>query len=171
MELPLFSASLQGDAEKKMREHYGESVVLTFSKITVDSQTKTFVEKSAGQKFRKPFVYFWTVEKAPFEYAFVILDQVKAKSAIITVLTFFNQDSEVENICIMKYVGDRGRAVMDDHWLGQFVGKNGTSDFNIGTGVDGMTGATFSASAIIRGVHKWSLLVDTLKEKCELPVH
>jgi Na+-translocating ferredoxin:NAD+ oxidoreductase RnfG subunit len=105
------------------------------------------------------------------EYSFAILDQVKAKSAIITVLTMFDQDGVIENVNIVKYNGNKGRAVMDDHWLGQFEGKDQTSDFNIGTGVDGMTGATFSASAIIRGVHKLSLLFDTVQEKCKLPVH
>jgi Na+-translocating ferredoxin:NAD+ oxidoreductase RnfG subunit len=168
---PLFSASLQEDAEKNIREHYGDSVVLTFSKITIDKQTKSFVEKSAGQKFRKPFVYFWTVEKAQFEYAFAIVDQIKAKSAVITVLALFNQDCEVDKVHILKYVGEHGRGVNDHSWLSQFIGKHRDSDFKIGSGIDSVSGATFSANTITRGVHRWSLLVDALKEKCELPVH
>lgn len=167
----LFSASLQEQAEEEIRSFYGESVTLTFSKMTVDPQTKAFIEESAKQQFRQNFVYFWVIDKGQFDYAFAIVDQVKAKSAMITVLALFDKDGAVEKIKILKYVGEHGRSVLDDHWLSQFEGKDRTSDFRIGSGVDAMTGASFSSQTIARGVHRWALLVNTLKEKCELPVH
>jgi Na+-translocating ferredoxin:NAD+ oxidoreductase RnfG subunit len=70
----------------------------------------------------------------------------------------------IQQLDILDYNGDRGRKVTNIMWLEQFNGKTASDDFNIGSGVDAISGATISARAVAAAAKRWCLLAHYIIE-------
>ncbi len=156
--IPAFlGATIQDQVEKKIAESVNHSS-WTMTKYHIPKGVKANLEKQSGQKFLKDFVYVWTITTPDGFYGYAIADAVKAKSAFITTMALFDSQGIVKRIDVLDYKGEHGRAIWDDHWLDQFVGKSSESTISLGHDIDAATGATYSSQAVTKGVKRWCLL-------------
>jgi len=161
--LPIIAlAGLRERVDAILHERY-ENATMTFEKFIIPVEQKKIIQAQSGQKFIKDFVFVWKISRDK-EQRLALVDAVRGKSAFITVLITFDTLHSVEQIDILNYKGDRGRGVMNKEWLAQFVGKNADDDFTIGSSIDAVSGASYSAPEIAKGVKRWSLLARYLAE-------
>lgn len=161
MIIPLIaSADIQDRVDALLLARYGDSSI-QFEKFNIQSAAKKEIEQKCSQRFLKDFVYAWKISAGDI---LVIVDAVRAKSAFITIMATFDSVRNVQAVEILDYRGDHGRNVMDSRWLAQFIGKSANSELAIGSDVDAVTGATFSAMAITKGVKRWSFLARHMTE-------
>ena len=84
----------------------------------------------------------------------VIETVVSGYAGEIHLLVGVNDDGRVVGVAVRSLretPGLGGRAATDAEFLGQFVGLSGT--ITLGDGVDGLTGATVTSRAVVRGVN------------------
>ena len=156
---------LKSQAEDQIFSVLGKDINLEFEKHEIPKELRKEIEQRAKQKFMKSFVYLWQIEDNNSNSNYAVLDVIRGKSAIITVLTIFEKTGNVHSVHILKYKGEYGRAVTNEKWLSQFKGKNIESDLTIGSGIDAVSGATISANSISRGIKKWSFLIAELNKE------
>ena len=113
-------------------------------------------------------IYFWEITQQDSLIGLVVLDNVKGKSQTITFVVFFDPNGKVLKSHIVKYREPIGGEVSNQYWLKQFFGKSWESDYQVGTDIDGISGATISVNAVTRGIHRSTFVVDyLLKQKNE----
>ena len=95
-------------------------------------------------------------------YNYAILDNVKGKSMPITFLTIFNENQEVVDAAIIKYREAYGGEVGRRSWLNQFINYSDTSNYKIGDGISGISGATISVHSVSKGIRKLSLIINDI---------
>ncbi|OVE78545.1 hypothetical protein BVY01_05150 [bacterium I07] len=91
-----------------------------------------------------------------------MLDNVRGKSALMTVLSIFSDKATLKSVHILRYKGEHGREIMNEKWLRNFQGFDKDSNYTPGKSIDTVSGATISSAALIKGIRKWSLLMDSL---------
>lgn len=130
-------------------------------KISKESKKSQNIVK---QKFFRDELNIWKIQINDSTYNYAILDNVKGKSMPITFLTIFNENEEVINTAIIKYREAYGGEVKSKSWLNQFINYSDTSDYKIGNGISGISGATISVHSVSKGIHKLSLIIRDIIE-------
>ena len=85
--------------------------------------------------------------------------KVKSRSGPFRMLVSVSPDEAVIDVQIPKYPHRRGRAVKKQTFLDQFNGVSYGEPLKLGEQVDGVSGATSSATALTGGVRQALLLV------------
>ena len=106
----------------------------------------------------KNYIYIWEVIQKDTLIGLAILDNVKGKSQPITYAVFFDETGAVSQSHIIKYREPIGGQVSHKYWLGQFLGKSTDSEYQVGTDIDGISGATISVNAVTRGIHRCTFI-------------
>ena len=83
----------------------------------------------------------------------------------ITFLTIFNENEEVVDVTVIKYREAYGGEVGRRSWLNQFINYSDTSNYKIGTGISGISGATISVHSVSKGIHKLTLIINDIIKK------
>ena len=96
------------------------------------------------------------------EEGYAILDNVLGKVKPITYLVLFNKDLSIASVNIIKYREQYGGAIENKEWLDQFKLKNMTSELELNTDIDGISGATISVKSVIKGVKKLLFLINNM---------
>ena len=130
-------------------------------KISKESKKSQNIVK---QKFFRDELNIWKIQINDSTYNYAILDNVKGKSMPITFLTIFNENEELINTAIIKYREAYGGEVKSKSWLNQFINYSDTSDYKIGNGISGISGATISVHSVSKGIHKLSLIIRDIIE-------
>ena len=104
----------------------------------------------------------WKIELSDSTYRFAILDNVMVQSMPITFLTIFNDKNELENAAVIKYREAYGGEVGRQSWLSQFTNYTNESNYKVGDGISGISGATISVYSMSKGIHKLSIIVDNI---------
>lgn len=78
-------------------------------------------------------------------------------------IAVYDTDILIKKIEIVNYSGDYGYEICRPKWLAQFAGKN--SGFELNKNIDGITGATVSATYLIDSVNALGKVVLQLKEQ------
>ena len=128
-------------------------------KISKESKKAQNVVK---QKFFRKELNVWEIQMNDSTYNYAILDNVKGKSMPITFLTIFNENEEVINAAIIKYREAYGGEVGSRSWLNQFINYSDTSNYKVGNGISGISGATISVHSVSKGIHKLSLIINDI---------
>ena len=155
-------AGLREETESLIYNHYGDSVFVLFHKIILPPNVKSNAEKNVQLRFMKNRIYFWEITQQDSLIGLVVLDNVKGKSQPITFVVFFDPNGKVLKSHIVKYREPIGGEVSNQYWLKQFFGKSWESDYQVGTDIDGISGATISVNAVTRGIHRSTFVVDYL---------
>ena len=116
------------------------------------------------QKYFRKELNVWKIQLSDSTYRFGILDNVKGKSMPITFLTIFNGKNELENAAVIKYREAYGGEVGRQSWLSQFNNYTDKSNYKVGDGISGISGATISVYSMSKGIHKLSIIVDNIIE-------
>ena len=149
-------------AENEIQTQLGPDIRLEFEKYMIPPQIKQELQATSQQRFVMDFLYVWKIFRNDTVTGYATLDNVRAKSALMTVLVIFDSAIKIDHVSILNYVGQHGRNVQSKEWLSQFEGKTCESDLMPGSGVDGVSGATYSAAEISKGIKKWCALVRKL---------
>lgn len=155
--------------ELRIREIFEEKVNLEHLIFDLTTESKE-IQNTVKQKFFRNELNVWKINLEDNTTNYAILDNVKGKSMPITFLVIFNSNKQVINASIIKYREEPyGGEVKSRNWLKQFIDYSDTSNYKIGSGIDGISGATISVHSISKGIHKLSLIIDevieTLNEK------
>jgi len=159
-----FSQGYQEKVETRLQELYGDSIKFSFKKIKLMKSERKSAEKVVRQYFFKPELYTWKIE-FDGKVIFAVLDNVVGKVQPITFLMIFTESFEIEHVEIMKYRESHGYEIGNKSFLDQYKGKSNQSNFTVGGGLDGISGATISVNSLSRGVHKLSLIISSLSEQ------
>ncbi len=158
----LLSAGLKTKTESLIYSHFGDSVSISFKKVTIPEKIKFHAEKNAGLRFIKKHVYIWKITKGDVFLGCAYLDNVMGKSQPITFAVLFNAEGKVVNTHIIKYREPIGGEVSHKNWMNQFSGRTKDSTFKIGRDINGISGATISVNAVTRGIQRSLLITDYL---------
>ena len=82
----------------------------------------------------------------------------------ITFLTIFNEEKKLSNAAVIKYREAYGGEVGRQSWLTQFNEYTDESNYKVGDGVSGISGATISVYSMSKGIHKLSIIFDSIIE-------
>jgi Na+-translocating ferredoxin:NAD+ oxidoreductase RnfG subunit len=159
-----FSQGYQEKIETRLSEIYGDSIEFSFKKIKLPKNVRNDIEKKVRQRFFKPELYSWKMRLGK-NIKFAVLDNVLGKVQPITFLTVYNDSYEVEYVEVIKYRESHGYEVRNKTFLTQYNGKSNQSNYALGDGLDGISGATISAQSMSRGVNKLSLMIRYLSEQ------
>jgi len=158
----ILTAGLRDETESMIYDHYGDSVSVLFKKISIPKEIKLHAETNARLRFIRDQIYIWEISSNEEMIGLAYLDNVKGKSQPITFVVFFDSNGRVLKSHIVKYREPIGGEVANHHWLKQFYGKSWESDYQVGTDIDGISGATISVNAVTRGIHRSTFIVDYL---------
>ena len=156
----MLNASIREDTESLIYDYYGDSVSLLFQKISLPDEIKFKAEKNVRLRFLKKHIYIWEVIQKDTLIGLAILDNVKGKSQPITYAVFFDETGIVSQSHIIKYREPIGGEISHKYWLNQFWGKSSNSEYEVGTDVDGISGATISVNAVTRGIHRCTFIAE-----------
>lgn len=156
---------IKEDVKKIIRTKYGDSIVFSMKKISLDKEVKAKIEPKVRQRFFKDFIYVWTIEIKKGEKVYGLLDNVKGKSMPITFLVIFDGKGQILNSHVIKYREPYGGEISSSKWNAQFMGRSEKSNFVVGDGIDGISGATISVYSMTTGVMKLSLLFPLIKSQ------
>lgn len=151
-------------SERNIKSLLGSDVKLEFKKFIMSPDIKRKAEGIARQKFFGDFVYIWKIYTDGKLSHTAILDNVTGKTMPITFMAIFDTGGKIINCTIVEYREQYGGGVASDRWLNQFKGKNWESDYEIGRGIDSISGATISARSVTAGIHKLSILFKLIAE-------
>jgi len=158
-----FSGEIRENSEKEILNIVGNSYSLNFCKININHEIFDKIEEGAQQRFFKDYLYVWKIVKKDTIQAYAILDNVMGKAMPITFLVVLDKNGEIMAAQIIKYRENYGGEIRNKNWLGQFIGKNVLSDFKIGQDIDAISGATISATAVVKGIKKITMAFPTIK--------
>ncbi len=155
-------SSIQEDAQKAIEEVLAvKTGDISFSKYQIPPPIKKKIEQKAGQKFFRPEVYLWSIEKEGKAYK-ALLDNVLGKALPITFMVIFDPENKIVHSQIIRYREPIGGAVENLNWNKQFVGMNKDSKFKVGDTIDGISGATISVRQVSKGIYKLCELVASM---------
>lgn len=89
----------------------------------------------------------------------------KGKEGPITLGGCFTPTGEVSKVSVMEFMEDHGKAVKEDNYLKQYIGKKGSDPIEVGKDIDAVSGATNSSKAISEAVRKASFVFNHLALK------
>ena len=159
----LISSEIMNKTEVAIKEFLPNHISISHKihKISKESKKSQNVVK---QKFFRNELNVWKIQMSDSTYNYAILDNVKGKSMPITFLTIFNSNKQLTNTSIIKYREAYGGEVGSRSWLNQFINYSDTSNYKIGNGISGISGATISVHSVSKGIHKLSLIIgDVIK--------
>ena len=159
----LISSEIMDKTEAAIKEFLPNHISINHKihKISKESKKSQNIVK---QKFFRDELNIWKIQINDSTYNYAILDNVKGKSMPITFLTIFNENEELINTAIIKYREAYGGEVKSKSWLNQFINYSDTSDYKIGNGISGISGATISVHSVSKGIHKLSLIIRDIIE-------
>jgi len=154
----LISSEIMNKTEVVIKEFLPNHISISHKihKISKESKKSQNVVK---QKFFRNELNVWKIQMSDSTYNYAILDNVKGKSMPITFLTIFNSNKQLTNTSIIKYREAYGGEVGSRSWLNQFINYSDTSNYKIGNGISGISGATISVHSVSKGIHKLSLII------------
>ena len=154
----LIPSAIMDKTENTIKELLPDHINI-YHKIHKISKESKKAQNIVRQKFFRNELNVWKIQMTDSSYNYAILDNVKGKSMPITFLTIFNNNEEVVNSAIIKYREAYGGEVGSKSWLEQFINYSDTSNYKIGDGISGISGATISVHSVSKGIHKLSIII------------
>jgi Na+-translocating ferredoxin:NAD+ oxidoreductase RnfG subunit len=160
----LISSEIMDKTEVVIKEFLPTHISISHKIYKISKESKKS-QNIVKQKFFRNELNVWKIQMSDSTYNYAILDNVKGKSMPITFLTIFNSNKQLTNATIIKYREAYGGEVGSKSWLKQFINYSDTSNYKIGNGISGISGATISVNSISKGIHKLSLIIgDIIKD-------
>ena len=154
----LISSEIMNKTEATIKEFLPNHISINHKIHKISKESKK-IQNIVKQKFFRNDLNVWKIQMSDSTYNYAILDNVKGKSMPITFLTIFNSNKQLTNTSIIKYREAYGGEVGSRSWLNQFINYSDTSNYKIGNGISGISGATISVHSVSKGIHKLSLII------------
>ena len=157
--MPL-SSTINDRVYSKLDKQFPNHKNIEFSKLLINQKKIQKIKSNINQDFYHNELHSWKITtKNDTEYI-AILDNVYGKSMPITFLAIFDENNTIYNVSIIKYREPYGGEIKSKRWLKQFIGFDYSSDYGIGSKIDGISGATISTNSVSRGINKLALLLE-----------
>ena len=160
----LFPYEIIDKTEATIKEFLPHHISINHKMYKISKESKK-AQNVVRQKFFRKELNVWEIQINDSTYNYAILDNVKGKSMPITFLTIFNENEEVVDVTVIKYREAYGGEVGRKSWLNQFINYSDTSNYKIGTGISGISGATISVHSVSKGIHKLTLIINDIMKK------
>jgi len=121
-----------------------------------------YLSVDAAQKLAFPaanrFVEYdgksWKAQAGDKLLGLFVLDHVIGKHLYIDYAVALDTNGRVMRVEILQYRESYGGEVRESSWLGQFVGKTGSSALKVGSDIRSISGATLSSLHVTEGVKR-----------------
>jgi len=121
-----------------------------------------YLSVDAAQKLAFPsanrFVEYdgksWKAQAGDKLLGLFVLDHVIGKHLFIDYAVALDTNGRVMRVEILQYRESYGGEVRESSWLGQFVGKTGSSALKVGSDIRSISGATLSSLHVTEGVKR-----------------
>ncbi len=142
-------------------EHAFADADTTWSEIwTLDDEDRWALGEKLGETVTENSIEFHRGRRSSQDLGWVlVLDEI-GLHAPITHLIKVGPDRRVSEVQVLVFRETRGDGIKRSRFLRQFRGKSLKNRMGLGRGIDGVTGATLSSQAIVRGVRKALELVE-----------
>jgi Na+-translocating ferredoxin:NAD+ oxidoreductase RnfG subunit len=159
----ILAGEIRDKALKSIKTNYGDKVLIESYKLNIIGELKTNSEKFAKQKYFIDYIYLYKIFNDATLIGYALLDNVLGKVKPITYIVLFKTDYSIAGVEIIKYREQIGGAIQNRDWLEQFREKSIKSNFEIGEGIDGISGATISTKALSKGVKRLIYLISNMR--------
>jgi Na+-translocating ferredoxin:NAD+ oxidoreductase RnfG subunit len=160
----IFPQEIKEEVNNIITNTFNKDVQFDYEKYIIPDSLKMKVENIAQQKFFSESIYILKIFYEDILSGVALLDNVYGKEMPITFIVIFDYPGEIILADIVKYREPYGGAVQNENWTAQFNKKDSNSGYNVGTDIDGITGATISVKSVTKGIYKLSLLYNELKK-------
>lgn len=160
-----FANDIRNHTEESIEKLFGGDVEYEMIKFHIPADLKSSIENEVKQKFFADEIYIWKIKQGNNLKGYALLDNVYGKSMPITFLVIFDKELKIANSSIVKYREPYGGAVGNESWNAQFKGKNGNSNYNVGSDISAISGATISVHSVSKGVRKLALLLPKITDR------
>ena len=157
----LFASKIMEDTVNQINEFYPNNINIEHKLYKLTKEDKKS-QNIVRQKYFRKELNVWRIQLNDSTYHYAILDNVKGKSMPITFLTIFNEEKKLSNAAVIKYREAYGGEVGRQSWLTQFNEYTDESNYKVGDGVSGISGATISVYSMSKGIHKLSIIIDSV---------
>ena len=123
-------------------------------------------QKELGFKVRKQTLY--KILASSKHVGYMYLDKAPSKFDKFDYMVLFNPDLTINVVRILVYREDQGAEIMSGSFLKQFKGKNSFSKLELGKDIQGISGATSSCLATVKGVKELSKRMYKLNQSGKL---
>jgi len=159
----LFATKIEQKCIGVIKSYYNDDIKFINKEFIISEDIKSKIENKIKQRFYRDKIYYWVIETSG-KINYALLDNSIGKTMPITYLVIFDHNMGVLNSSIIKYRESYGGEVSGKKWLEQFRGMKYGKMYKFGKEIDGITGATLSASSITKGINKLSLLLPYIIE-------
>ena len=160
----IYSQEIKEEVNNIITNTFNKNVQFDYEKYIMPDSLKMKVENIVQQKFFSESIYILRIFNEDILNGVALLDNVYGKEMPITFIVIFDYPGKIILADIVKYREPYGGAVQNENWTAQFKNKDSNSGYNVGTDIDGITGATISVKSVTKGIYKLSLLYNELKE-------
>lgn len=96
---------------------------------------------------------------------YIYVDQAPSMKNVFDYAVVFTPELEIKNTKVLIYREQHGRQIGAKRWLQQFFNMDTSDRPVLGKDVDGITGATISATSMTRAIHDLLKDIDYLKSQ------
>lgn len=122
-----------------------------------DSQLKELKDLARHAQEKTFTLYFGKDDAGKLQKTCLVVPQ-EGKEGPMQVGVCFDALGLVSQIDFLEFNEDRGKKVREEAFLRQFHGKSAHKDMVIGSGIDGVSGATWSSEAVAEALRKSSFV-------------
>lgn len=126
-------------------------------------QIKELVENQASSADLKSNLFEVHFDEELKGYIYV--SQAPSMKNVFDYLVIFNKDLSIEKAKILIYREQHGRQIGTARWLSQFKGLNSNDRPEIGQSIDGISGATISATNMTKAINNLLKSIASAKEQ------
>ncbi|MCB0404781.1 MAG: FMN-binding protein [Bdellovibrionales bacterium] len=152
--LPYVHAETVVSVKEYLKTSIGEFPKLTKETFELtpaqQKELKAIAEQATDTKFT---FYFGKDDKGVLKKACTAVPQA-GKEGPMTVGVCFTPAGLVDRVTILDYSEERGKPVKEEAFLSQFKGKKVSDSFQVGNGIDAVSGATHSSKSVSEAVRK-----------------
>lgn len=129
-------------------------------KIITKKDVELNVKELTELKFKNNGIYLLVSDGETLGY--VVFASSMGRFESFDYMVVYNPDVTVKEINVLNYTSPHGGEVASPRWLKQFIGYEG-KHLKYGSDIEALTGATYSATSLVRDVEAVTVFMKTIK--------
>ncbi len=145
-----------------VNQDFGNSHKFTLQELIILPHIQKNIENMVGQRFASTSLIYGKITLFKHTEGYYFVDTLMGKNYTFDVLVFFDKDTAIKSVHILRNPDPHNQAIAQKAWLRQFTGKKADIDAGTDWKTDSLSGATFSAKALEKGLRRLCLLLNTI---------
>lgn len=161
---PVLNAGELVSLKDYLKKELATSAKMAKEVFQLKPEHRTVLKSIAAHSEEDSFSFFYGKTAAgALEKACTVVPQ-QGKEGPMTIGICFEPSGLVTSVTILSSEEERGKKVAEESFLKQFKGKKMSDAFQVGSDVDGVSGATWSSKAVAEALRKSSFAFKTFVE-------